>query len=185
MKIVQMYHGSHLYGTNTPESDVDFKGVALAETYDVLLGRIPKVIESKSPRKGDGEKNQAGDVDLQVFSLHQFMHLALKGETVAVDMLHAPQSKCQIWTDIWEELRRNRHLFYTRSMKSLVGYARSQAAKYGLRGSRLAAAKASADVLRANTGNRLAKFWEELPIGEHARYHRATPRTNGMRMYEV
>ena len=40
--IVKMVFGSHLYGTNTPQSDKDFKGVFMPTNEQIYLGKIPK-----------------------------------------------------------------------------------------------------------------------------------------------
>jgi hypothetical protein len=186
MKLVEMFHGSHLYGTNGPTSDVDYKGVGLADVKDVLLGRIPKVLEASSPTKADGEKNQPGDVDRQIFSLHAFIAMALKGETVAIDMLHAKPKQCQVWTAEWTYLNQNRDKFYTRSMSSLVGYARAQASKYGLKGSRLAAAKAAQVSLIGFDHMTLGSLPRAFTyVGDHVRWHNASDDHNGLAMYEV
>jgi predicted nucleotidyltransferase len=42
--IVEMRFGSHLYGTATPESDLDFKGVYLPEARDILLQRVKPTV---------------------------------------------------------------------------------------------------------------------------------------------
>lgn len=186
MKLVEMFHGSHLYGTNGPASDVDYKGVGLAEVKDVLLGRVPKVLEASSPIKADGEKNQPGDVDRQIFSLHAFIAMALKGETVAIDMMHAKREQCQVWTAEWFYLVQNRDKFYTRSMSSLVGYARAQASKYGLKGSRLAAAKAAQTSIDGfGDGTPLSGIRPFVYIGEHVRWHKASEEHNDLAMYEI
>lgn len=88
--IVEMYHGSHLYGTASATSDVDIKGIATASPRDVLLGTIPKIVAETHPVKGEGQKNAPGDIDRTIFSLHHFIHLALKGETVAIDNAARP-----------------------------------------------------------------------------------------------
>lgn len=137
--IVEMQFGSHLYGLNTPDSDMDFKGIFMPRTDEILLGRIPKTWSSSS--NPTNEKNQAGDTDFEIYSLHYFVELALQGQTVALDMLHAPESAIIHETEIWRQLVDIRHRFYTRDLTALVGYARKQAAKYGIKGSRLAAAK--------------------------------------------
>lgn len=41
-ELVRMKFGSHLYGTATPESDTDIKGVFLPELRDLLLARAPR-----------------------------------------------------------------------------------------------------------------------------------------------
>ena len=85
---VKILFGSHLYGTNTPDSDRDYKGVFLPTRREVLLGEIPKNITESTGNRYS--KNGAGDVDTEMFSLHQFIKLAIDGQTVAFDMLHAP-----------------------------------------------------------------------------------------------
>lgn len=53
--------GSHLYGTDTPDSDEDFKGVFMPELNDILLGRIPKQFDYSTNKTG--EKNTKEDTD--------------------------------------------------------------------------------------------------------------------------
>jgi hypothetical protein len=54
-------------------------------------------------------------------------------------MLHG--NKEEITCPVWDHLKASRCDFYTRSMRSFVGYARKQAAKYGVKGSRLEAVR--------------------------------------------
>lgn len=144
--IVQMVHGSHLYGTNTPESDKDYKGVFLPRFSDILLRTHPdSITQSTKKRDVAGEKNGKDDVDTQLYSLHKFIDLASKGETVAIDMLHAPMKYLEKTSWEWNYIVNNKDRFYTKNMKSLLGYAARQAHKYGVKGSRLAAVK---DVVR-------------------------------------
>lgn len=41
MKLVEMLHGSRLYGTHSDTSDYDYKGVALPSVKDLKLGIVP------------------------------------------------------------------------------------------------------------------------------------------------
>jgi predicted nucleotidyltransferase len=165
--IVKMVFGSHLYGTNSASSDQDFKGVFLPTREQLLLQRVPKSI-STSPKKAEGVKNTAEDVDSEMYSLHYFLHLALEGETVALDMLHAPESALLETHPLWKQLVTAKHLFYTKNLKSFVGYARRQAAKYGVKGSRLSDAKRVLEFLEQQSPSlRLRDVWEQLPKGEH------------------
>lgn len=143
--LVYMKFGSHLYGTDTPNSDTDFKGVFLPELRDCVLNRIPKSINEKT-KTGDG-KNTCQDVDKEIYSLQYFMELAFKGETVAIDMLHAPLEFCESYTPLWEAINKNRSRFYTKNLSALVGYAKTQAAKYGIKGSRLSDSKRVFEIL--------------------------------------
>ncbi len=180
--IVKMRFGSHLYGTNTIDSDEDFKGVFLPSKEDILLNKIPKQF-SESTGNNDS-KNTKDDIDSELYSLHYFIQLAVEGQTVALDMLHAPDNMIIEKSDIWDEIVKNKHLFYTKNLNAFVGYARKQAAKYGIKGSRLNDAKKVLDFLKAS--NRFNKYrlmdkWNYLPEGEHIFKHEdVTPR-----MYEV
>ena len=181
IEIVKMIFGSHLYGTNTEDSDLDFKGVFLPSREEVLLGRIQKVVGSCT-KEGSG-KNTKDDVDTEYFSLHYFIELACQGQTVALDMLHAPDNMIIFEKPtIWGAIRNERARFYTKNLDAFVGYARKQASKYGVKGSRLNAAKEVLDyfkILLPQT--KLMDVWDALPMGEHIQKHDIEI----PRMYEV
>jgi hypothetical protein len=179
--LVDMVFGSHLYGTNSETSDKDFKGVFMPTREQILLQRVPRSI-NESTKKGSDIKNTADDMDRELYSLHYFLHLACEGETVALDMLHAPSSFWLASSAIWEELVSLRAKFYTKSLKAFVGYARRQAAKYGVKGSRLSEAKEVLEFLKAQPPSlRLADVWDQLPDGEHI--HKSQNDVD--RLYEV
>lgn len=132
------YFGSHLYGTSTPESDVDFKEIFIPHPRDILMGRAMN--HTNLNTNNTSSKNSKDDVDHELFSLKYFFELASTGETVALDMLHTPSSMV-VKSDlpgVWKFIQDNRSRFYTTDMKSYLGYVRKQAAKYGVKGSRLA-----------------------------------------------
>lgn len=164
--LVNMVFGSHLYGTNSETSDKDYKGVFMPTREDLLLQRVPKSINNSTKKRND-QKNTAEDVDTEMYSLNYFIHLACEGETVALDMLHAPK---EFWLEssyIWESLVQERERFYTSKLKAFVGYARRQAAKYGVKGSRLSDAKRVYEFLKTQNPNlRVAEVWDALPEGE-------------------
>ena len=47
-KLFECVHGSHLYGLNTPESDIDYKGVFMPSIDELLLGKSPKQISEST-----------------------------------------------------------------------------------------------------------------------------------------
>jgi predicted nucleotidyltransferase len=175
--LVRMVFGSHMYGLNTPESDTDYKGIFLPSRKEVLLGRIPKTLRI-SEGSGDSGKNTAEDVDEEHYSLHYFLDLACKGETVALDMLHSRREDWVEKTLVWELLVAQRERFYTKNLRALVGYARRQAAKYGVKGSRLSDARNVLNFLREMDTEsphiRLEDIWEGIPTGEHIRKEERT-----------
>lgn len=163
--------GSHLYGTNTPDSDTDYKGVYMPTAEQMMLQNVPKSVSfnSKTSRE-EGEKNSVDDVDCEVYSLHYFVELALKGETAALDMLHCNAENLLQTSQCWQDMVAHREYFYTRSLKSFVGYARKQAAKYGMKGSRLATANKILTLLDNYPGHsklRDTDLFKRLPLDEN------------------
>lgn len=171
--ILLMKFGSHLYGTNTPESDIDYKGVYMPTKEEIFLNKIPKCIQFSS---GDpNAKNTKEDVDIELYSLHYFLELAFKGETVAIDMLHCNKESCMDYTQVWTFIHKHRNLFYTNNLKGFVEYCRKQAAKYGIKGSRIADARTVSTFL----GNQIWGYggmrsmdyvWDKLPKGDHIHF---------------
>ncbi len=184
--IVKMKFGSHLYGTNTPDSDLDYKGVFLPTKREVFIGRIPKT-DSYSTGS-DKSKNTSKDIDTDLHSIHHFIALACKGETEAIDMLHAPDSMLIETSATWEAIVSERERFYTRELKAFVGYARRQAAKYGIKGSRLNAAEEFLELTKGWEGwdggrANLSTVWKALPINDHC--HHIETNSSGVRQYQI
>ena len=181
--IVNMIFGSHLYGTSTSKSDKDYKGVFLPSKEDIFLNQISKSYSS-STKSGSDNKNTSEDIDTKIYSLHCFIKLAMEGQTVALDMLHAPDNMILESSQIWEEIVANRHRFYTKNLKAFIGYARRQAAKYGIKGSRLSAAKSVIDLLeRHDPEKKLSDLWDIFPTGDHLYFINDSP--NGIKQYQV
>ena len=63
--IAKMLFGSQVYGTSTPQSDEDYKGVFIPDARSILLQRATKVSRSHSTGPADA-KNAPGDVDEMV-----------------------------------------------------------------------------------------------------------------------
>jgi hypothetical protein len=145
--LVTIKFGSHLYGTSTPASDLDYKSVFVPSARDLILQQAPKVINNMRP-KDVGEKNHAGEVDEEAYSLQKFLALASDGQTVALDVLFSP-----VWAMVnppapeWCEIMQNRRRLLTRKSAKFIGYVREQSNKYGIKGSRVAASRAALAVL--------------------------------------
>lgn len=181
--VVKMLFGSHLYGTNTPGSDIDYKGIFLPSRREILLGRVPNNFNSNT-KEGSDAKNTSADIDTELYSLRYFLKLACEGQTVALDMLHAPDDMIVEKSPIWDEIVSRRTIFYTKNLNAFVGYARKQAAKYGIKGSRLSAAKSVIDILSAAPSEaRLSDVWGNLPVGEHLGPAGRSP--SGIDQYQV
>src|SRR5579871_5495703 len=133
--IVEMRFGSHLYGTDTPQSDIDVKAVYLPEARDILLQTIRDTITITRP-KVVGEKNDPGDTDREIYSLQRYLTLLAAGQTVALDMLFAPGDAMTMPpAPLWQEIQANTHRLVSRRASSFVRYCQQQANKYGIKGS--------------------------------------------------
>ena len=141
MKILmRQIFGSQLYGTNTPTSDTDYKSVYLPPYRDILLQNIKPSI-SKSKEKGENKKNSPDDIDEEIYSLDKYLSLVGQGQTVSLDMLFTPPQYQLIKSDIWNHIMKNRDKLVSKKSKAFIGYCRQQANKYGIKGSRVAAAR--------------------------------------------
>jgi hypothetical protein len=162
--ILRIKFGSHLYGTSTPASDLDFKSVFVPDARSILLQRAKGVINDQRP-KAEFEKNTAGEVEEERFSLQRYLGLLAEGQTVSIDVLFAPGWAAQeepSWE--WRHIVENRHRLLTRKSAAFIGYARKQAAKYGIKGSRVAAARSSLAILDAA----LSRLGSTAKLGEIA-----------------
>ncbi len=152
--VMKGYFGSHLYGTSTPESDVDFKEIFVPHPRDILLGTAMN--HTNLNTNNTATKNTKDDVDHELYSLKYFFKLAAEGETVALDMIHTPADlvvKSDL-PDVWKFIQDNRSRFYTTNMKAYLGYVRKQASKYGVKGSRLAALRGALTII-----NQIPEQW--------------------------
>ena len=189
--IVKLKVGSHLHGTTTPESDVDYKGIFLPTLNDMVLGnRLSNYKESvKSDTNNTNTKNTSEDIDCEMYSLQYFLFLAFKGDTTAIEMLFAPNDTVEETSPEWEYLRSHRKEFITKELKAFLGYCRTQASKYSTKGTRLKAIKESMGKLIENhpnympTGVKLKDIWDKLYTGEHVRKYIESK--NNANMYEV
>ena len=128
-------HGSHLYGTNTPTSDTDYKGVYMANKADVILGTAKETYNASSGTKDS--HNTEEDIDLELIELRKFMYDLSKSQTYAIELLFSNEGSVEINTEIFRSLRDNSDDLLTSNMMSFVGYCVSQSKKYGLKGKRL------------------------------------------------
>lgn len=130
--------GSHLYGTNNENSDLDYKSVFIPDPKDIILQKVSKSINIKT-NKNNELKNTSDDIDDESFSLQQFIKLLLEGQTGALDMLFCPEEMIIEKRPEWDYLVQNRDKFLHSGTSAFVGYTKQQAAKYGVKGFRVSA----------------------------------------------
>ena len=130
-------YGSRLYGTDGTLSDVDIRGVFLPMREDLLLDRAPRHYNFKDAR------------DVSYLSLHYFLQLLTQGETNCLDIFFSYTNKAAqlVTSPLYEELISNKDKLITKNVAKYLGYCKSQALKYSIKGDKI---------------NSLEKFMEAL-----------------------
>ena len=138
--LIKLEFGSSLYGTRTPTSDTDYKGVHTPSARSLVMQNADRVISNSTG--SDKVKNTADDIDDESYSILKFFDMLKKGDMVAQELLHVPVEKAIIMSPEWKNIiLPNKHRLVARDIKGFVGYIRTQSNRYGIRGSRVAAAR--------------------------------------------
>ena len=126
-------HGSHLYGTNTPTSDTDFKGVFAPNPYLLLMGKKINTLDYQTKEDG-AAKNTKDDTDLQLFSIQFWLNkLVKKGETEGIELLYSITNRnAVLYCDpFMEEVFLNvKPLYDPKNVSGFLGFAIGQARTY-------------------------------------------------------
>lgn len=177
--IVTIKHGSHLYGTNTEKSDVDYKGIYMPTHKEVVLGKYKDTYDLGTNKSS--QKNTADDIDHTVYAFPKFVDMLKKGDMVALDMLfdtnpHYLNTVVFGYVNPFARLQKNKHLFLSKNLGGYLGYVRKQASKYGIKGTRMSSLKGVLDYLNylenlVDSDNlivmRLENFINALPTDNH------------------
>lgn len=157
-----------MYGTNTENSDRDFKEVYIPGGREILLQRVTAA-RSRGPVKAASEKNGPGDVDTQSFSVGKLFNMIAKGDIIGCEMIFTPPGSVIYKDPIYDTILAHKSIFLSKKVDGYVGYCRQQANKYGIRGSRIAAVRGLLKILddeiniTARGGhNKLSHIWGEL-----------------------
>ncbi len=145
--LVRIRHGSHLYGTSTPASDQDYKSVHLPSGDAIILCRPEDHID-RTVKISTSVKNTKDDVDDTSYSLQKWLDMLAKGDTVGTEILFADEANIVEMAPEWPLIRDAAWNVLNRQCKGFVGYCRQQANKYGIKGSRMATAKALVSMLQ-------------------------------------
>lgn len=118
--ILEVRHGSHAYGLNTPSSDLDIKGVCI-EPLGYHFGFLNR-FEQLEEMAAKGHPH-----DKVIYSLKKFAHLAADCNPNIIEILHVDDSDVMQCDKFGERLRENRDKFLSRkAMHTFSGYAHAQ-----------------------------------------------------------
>ncbi len=141
--------GSNLYGTNTPESDKDYKIIFLPDIAPLLLGekKLTSIVNSTSD---SNTKNNKDDVDNEYIPIQVLVRDFAEGQTYALEVVFSIFSDVEneIYDDTMPALFKELvDRFLTDKTQSMMGYALSQSIKYGVKGTKLKSLISVYDVL--------------------------------------
>lgn len=106
--------GSYAYGTNNENSDIDFRGITLQSTSD-LLGLT------------SFEQYEDPNTDTVLYGFNKIVKLLLECNPNTIEMLGLDEEQYLIKTGIGQELLDNKELFLSKRVaKSFGGYAGAQ-----------------------------------------------------------
>jgi hypothetical protein len=107
--------GSKMYGTSTPQSDTDKRGVCVPPK-NVVMGFARSFNEQQVP----GE-------DTTIFALMKFMALVTENNPNIMELLYAPDDCILTTSPTWEKLRERRDAFLSaKCYHTFTGYAHNQ-----------------------------------------------------------
>ena len=114
--LVKHLAGSHAYGTNTPESDVDYRGIFYTPIADIY-----------SPFKIKGEQNDSNEEDTKFYELRKYINLYVKCNPNIVETLWVENSDITFKTNVYDMLRSEREaLLCSKVAFTYTGYAHNQ-----------------------------------------------------------
>ncbi|MCL2045570.1 MAG: nucleotidyltransferase domain-containing protein [Oscillospiraceae bacterium] len=108
------YGGSHAYGTNTPKSDIDIRGVAFNRKSDLVgLSSFEQVVDEAT--------------DTTVYSFNKLISLLCSMNPNTIEMVACKEEHYAIYSPVAQQLIDNRRMFLSkRVVNSFGGYAQQQ-----------------------------------------------------------
>lgn len=116
--ILEVIAGSQMYGTSTPESDTDIRGIV-----------VPSWRTLVHPFSNFEQHVDTVNRDLCYYSLRKFFQLAIDCNPTIVELLFVPQFSpiVNVWSNDWGIISKHKDLFLsTKCRNTFNGYAISQ-----------------------------------------------------------
>jgi uncharacterized protein len=115
--VLLVRHGSHAYGTNTPASDEDFKGIAIP-TKKYFLGTMHRFEQAEL---------KAPDPDAVIYDIRKFFNLAADCNPNIIEVLHTDPSDHFLVTPIGRTILEHKDEFLSKKIKfTFMGYSIAQ-----------------------------------------------------------
>jgi uncharacterized protein len=155
-KILEIKTGSHLYGLDTPESDLDYGGIFLPSKELIFgLSKYNEVDLSLKDKLKNG-KNSKDAVDRKLYEFRKYIELALQNNPNILEMIFVNEENIVFVNDFGRKLLDMSHLFPHKGLKNrFIGYAISQKKKMVVKRDNYLELEKAEDILEkiCNDGN--------------------------------
>lgn len=133
-KIIEIKVGSHLYGTQTPHSDIDQAGIFLPPKKFILgIQRVEEIDLSIKDKNAAGKNTQYA-MDRKLYEFRKFIKLALENNPNIIEQVFVNEPNIIYINEIGKALLAQKHLFpHLGLVQKFKGYAFSQKHKMIIR----------------------------------------------------
>jgi len=167
-KILEVIHGSQLYGLSTPQSDVDIFGIYL-EDKDTIINdyffnseQKGREIDLSDKIKLENGKNSSDAVDKKFFSLKKYLGRSLNCNPNILELMYVTEENILFENDIAKELKTLRQdMLSKRAFYSFGSYAKKQAKKGETKASNLLRLENAEQLITSKTELRECMFYYE------------------------
>jgi len=126
--------GSHLYGTSTPKSDIDFTGIFIPDKEYVLGKKKIEQVEFNTNPSNSGRPNQQGDFDCTLFALDKWTTMASANNPNRLELFFVPENCIVHITPLGKKFLAAYELFVSlKSYGSFRGYSHEQMSRLKLK----------------------------------------------------
>lgn len=134
MKILyKIKSGSHLYGLNTPTSDLDYTGVYVEDNFEDFIDpfNTKDEMDMSIKSKKENGKNDKDAVDEKYFHLKKFIKLCADNNPGFIEMLFAPEDCIEYVDPNFKSLILDHPEMFVNAklIDRFIGYAKSQEQK--------------------------------------------------------
>jgi predicted nucleotidyltransferase len=103
--------GSNIFGTNNKDSDIDLRGIVIPQE-DYIIGL--KEFKHLKKAEGEGSINLSEDLDIELYSLKNFILEAYEGHCIPFEMLFLPDGKIIHQDDRLNKLFNEKDIFLSK-----------------------------------------------------------------------
>lgn len=126
-RILQIRFGSHLYGTQRPESDEDFVGVFMPNKRIVYGFLRVDEVDNSIHAKDENNKNTSDAKDIKYYEFRKYIKLLMENNPNILETIFVNRENIIFVNDWGRHILDNRHLFPHQGLKQkFLGYAFSQ-----------------------------------------------------------